>query len=555
MTDYKKMAELLFPDVKHTPDYYENLYKNRNLKDGAEVTRFAPSPTGYLHLGNFFQAVVDRFIATKTGGKFYFRLEDTDKKREVEGADKVALTILKEYGIVPDEGLTLEGEVGEYGPYRQSDRTDIYKSFAKMLVEKGRAYPCFCEAPEGKTEILENREKMLEETSTLIEHDKCRDLSLEEVEANLNSGKKFAIRLKSANVEGDKVVVRDKIKGDREIPANLKDVVLIKANGIPPYPFAHPVDDHLMKTTTVVRGEDWYSSVATHIEIFEALGFEPINYLHTALICKIDEKTGNKRKLSKRYDPEADMRFFGINGYPKDAVIEYILTLANSNFEDWRMENPTASLFDFPYSADKMNAGNPMFDMVKLNNISKNYISRLTAEEVYDMAKTWAEANNQELFNVLENNKEFAINVFSIDRGGVKPRKDIAKWNELLNYFDYMFKSYDLINPNFEKFTKISNEEICNIFNNYAQNFDANLEKNEWFSGLKVDAEKFGFAVDNKLYKANPENYKGNVADYCAIIRLALTGKDNTPDLYSICNVLGKDELVARAKQLENKLK
>ena len=554
MTDYKKMAELLFPDVKHSPEYYEDLYKNRSLNNGAEVTRFAPSPTGYLHLGNFFQAVVDRFIATKTGGKFYFRLEDTDKKREVEGADKVALNILKEYGIVPDEGLTLDGEIGEYGPYRQSDRTDIYKSFAKMLVEKGRAYPCFCEAPEGKSEILENREKMLEESSTLIEHDKCRDLSLEEVEENLKSGKKFAIRLKSQNKEGDKVVVHDKIKGDREIQANLKDVVLIKANGIPPYPFAHPVDDHLMKTTTVVRGEDWYSSVATHIEIFEALGFEPINYLHTALVCKIDENTGNKRKLSKRYDPEADMRFFGINGYPKEAVIEYILTLANSNFEDWRMENPTASLFDFPFSADKMNAGNPMFDIVKLNNISKNYISKLTAEEVYSLALNWAEVNNRELFDILKENTNFAISVFDIDRGGVKPRKDIAKWNEILEYFDYMFLPYEKISPNFEKFEKVSNEQICKIFNNYATNFKADSEKDSWFAGLKVDAEKFGFAVDNKLYKANPENYKGNMADFCAIIRMAITGKENTPDLFSICKVLGKEELVRRSEILKTRL-
>ena len=554
MTDYKKMAELLFPDVKHSPEYYEDLYKNRSLNNGAEVTRFAPSPTGYLHLGNFFQAVVDRFIATKTGGTFYFRLEDTDKKREVEGADKVALNILKEYGIVPDEGLTLDGEVGEYGPYRQSDRTDIYKSFAKMLVEKGRAYPCFCEAPEGKSEILENREKMLEESSTLIEHDKCRDLSLEEVEENLKSGKKFAIRLKSQNKEGDKVVVHDKIKGDREIPANLKDVVLIKANGIPPYPFAHPVDDHLMKTTTVVRGEDWYSSVATHIEIFEALGFEPINYLHTALVCKIDENTGNKRKLSKRYDPEADMRFFGINGYPKEAVIEYILTLANSNFEDWRMENPTASLFDFPFSADKMNAGNPMFDIVKLNNISKNYISKLTAEEVYSLALNWAEVNNRELFDILKENTNFAISVFDIDRGGVKPRKDIAKWNEILEYFDYMFLSYEKISPNFEKFEKVSNEQICKIFNNYATNFKADSEKDSWFAGLKIDAEKFGFAVDNKLYKANPENYKGNMADFCAIIRMAITGKENTPDLFSICKALGKEELVRRSEILKTRL-
>ena len=432
MTDYKKIADLLYPNNKYTVEQVEKMFPVRKLKDGAEVTRFAPSPTGYLHLGGFFQAVIDRFLAKRTGGVFSLRLEDTDKKREVEGADKIAVSVLNEFGLDPDEGYTISGEVGDYGPYRQSDRLDIYNAYAKMLVEKGRAFPCFCEAPEGKAEVLENREKMLEETATLIEHDPCRDLTYDQ-------GKPFALRLRSINKEGDKVVVNDRIKGKREIPANLKDTVLIKSNGIPPYPFAHPVDDHLMGTTVVVRGEEWFSSVAQHIEIFEALGFKPIDYLHTALICKIDDQTGNKRKLSKRKDPEADMRFFTINGYPKLAVIEYLLTLANSNFEEWRKNNQTADIYEFPFSPSNMSNTSPMVDMIKLNDISKNVISRMKAADVYNETLTWAKDNDVSFAVVLENNKDLAIAALNIDREIERPRKDITTYKEVKELYNYFF--------------------------------------------------------------------------------------------------------------------
>jgi len=553
MTDNKKIAELLYPNNKYTVEQIEKMYPNRKLPAGAEVTRFAPSPTGYLHLGGFFQAVIDRFLAKKTNGVFFLRLEDTDKKREVEGAEKIAVTVLNEFALDPDEGVTLNGDVGDYGPYRQSERTEIYKAYAKMLVEKGRAFPCFCTATDSKAEVLENREKMLEEMSTLLEHDPCRDLSYEEVKQKLALGMPFAIRLKSLNKEGDKVVVNDRIKGKREIPANLKDVVLIKQNGIPPYPFAHPVDDHLMGTTVVVRGEEWFSSVAQHIEIFEALGFKPIDYIHTALLCKIDENTGNKRKISKRHDPEADMRFFITSGYPKLAVIEYLLTLANSNFEEWRKENPNANVYEFPFAPEKMSNTSPMVDMVKLNDISKNVISRMKAVDVYSKTLDWAKINDKEFENLITIHKDIAVNALNIDREIERPRKDLATFKDVKEKYGYFFN--ELLNSeelcNFD--SKFTNNTIKLFVSEYLKNLNLNVTKEEWFAYIKDVAGKCGFATDNKAYKQNPTAFAGNTADACAILRIALTGRNQTPDLYSIMQVLGDIEVTNRLKYVLNK--
>jgi len=555
MTDNKKIADLLFPNNKYTVEQVEKMFPDRKLKEGAEVTRFAPSPTGYLHLGHFFQSVVDKFLAKKTGGLFLFRLEDTDSKRAVEGAEELALKFLDEYGLSSDEGLTAKGTIGQYGPYRQSERVEFYNAYAKMLVEKGRAFPCFCNAPDGKDEILENREKMLEETSTIVEHDVCRDLTYEQVKANIEQGKPFAIRLRSMNKEGDKIVVKDRIKGNREIPANLKDTVLIKKDGIPPYPFAHPVDDHLMKTTTVVRGEDWFSSVAQHVEIFEALGFEPIEYIHTALICKIDEQTGNKRKLSKRKDPENNVMYFGEQGYPKTGVLEYLLTLINSNFEDWRKENPTASLFDFPFSVEKMGVSSPMFDLIKLNDVSKNVISRMKAADVYNETLTWAKENDKEFAYVLENNKNLAINALNIDREIERPRKDITTYKEVKDLYRYFFNEIfdrqELLNFD----VKFNKQTIINFLSAYKNAYSLIVEKNDWFATVKDIAGKYGFATDNKLYKQDPAAFVGNVADACAIVRIALTGRNQTPDLYSIMQTLGKNEVDSRIDFVINNLK
>lgn len=554
MNNNQKIAELLYPNNKYTVEDVEKMFPKRNLPIGAEVTRFAPSPTGYLHLGHFYQVIVDKFLAAKTGGIFMFRLEDTDSKRAVEGAEELALKFLEEYGLSSDEGLTAKGTIGNYGPYRQSERVEFYKAYAKMLVEKGRAFPCFCEAPEGKEEILENREKMLEETATILEHDPCRDLSYEEIKVKIDQGKPFALRLKSMNKVGDKIIVKDIIKGDREIPANLKDTVLIKKDGIPPYPFAHPVDDHLMKTTTVVRGEDWFSSVAQHIEIFEALGFDPIDYVHTALICKIDEETGNKRKLSKRKDPENNVMYFGEQGYPKTAVLEYLLTLVNSNFEDWRKENPTMSLFDFSFSVEKMGSGNPMFDMIKLNDISKNVISRMKAVDVYSETLKWAKSYDEEFAKILENNKDLAINALNIDREIERPRKDLTIYKDVKEKYNYFFNEIFDKNELVNFDAKFSKETLKDFLTKYMNNFDLNVDKNDWFNKIKEIAGECGFALDNKAYKANPENYVGNVADACSIVRVALTGRNQTPDLYSIMLTLGEKEVKDRLNYVLNKI-
>lgn len=568
MNDYKKIADLLYPNVTKTEAYWEEKYPVRTLPEGTEITRFAPSPTGFMHIGHFFGANLDYYIAKSTpNGRFLFRLEDTDKKREISGSDVVALNTLAYYGIVPDEGFTADRtNNGEYGPYRQSDRTEIYQTYAKKLVAEGKAFPCFCEKPEGKQEVLENREKQLSDEKQVVEKDPCRDLTYAEIEANLKAGKKFCIRLKSNGQEGDKVKVNDVVRGVREVGANCKDVVLIKDNGIPPYAFAHAVDDHLMRTTTVVRGEEWISTWPQHVEIFEALGFKPLKYIHTPVLCKIGEN-GNKRKISKSKDPEADMRFYIQAGLPKEAVTEYLLNIMNSNFEEWRAKNPTAPVTEFPFNAKKIGTSSPFFDIVKLEDVSKNIISKLTAEEVYENTVKWAEGfdydfdaeckvrlgenyvapsvNPADFALLLKANKDFAIQTFAIDRGGNKPRKDIAKWSEVPAYFNYMFGYF---NPtslsdyefNFEKITP----EIANAFIfDYSKVYSSADEKDVWFNKIKEVAEKHGFATDNKLYKANPENYVGNTADACTLIRLAITGRTNSPDLYSICKVLG-DNLV-----------
>lgn len=567
MNDYKKIADLLYPNITKDVDYWENKYKPRDIGD-AEVTRFAPSPTGFMHIGHFFGANLDYRLARSTpNGVFLFRLEDTDKKREIEGSDIVALKTLAYYGIVPDEGFTINRtDNGMYGPYRQSDRTEIYQTYAKKLVAEGKAFPCFCEKPEGKQEVLEKREQQLQDEKQMVEKDPCRDLTYDEIKANIDAGKKFCIRLKSNGKEGDKVKVYDLVRGEREIGANCKDVVLIKDNGIPPYAFAHPVDDHLMHTTIVVRGEEWISTWPQHVEIFNALGFKPLKYIHTPVLCKIGEN-GNKRKISKSKDPEADMRFYIQAGLPTKAVTEYLLNIMNSNFEDWRNANPEASVDEFPFSAKKIGTSSPFFDIVKLEDVSKNIISKMTAEEVYNYTLDWATNYDydfekeskarlgdnfktpsvlpSEFAQYLKDNKQYVIDTLSIDRYTAKPRKDIAKWSEVPAYYNYMFgyfKPTTLSDYEYQ-FTKFTTKEASQFLKDYINVYSSADEKDEWFNKIKEVATRHNFCTDNKLYKANPDAYAGNTADACALIRLGITGKTNSPDLYSICKVLGDDKV------------
>lgn len=549
--DYKKLAELLFPNVKLSPCDLEKRYPKRNLKNGEEVTRFAPSPTGYLHLGNFFGALIDFRIAKDSGGVFYFRLEDTDSKREVKNADFIALDVLSKFGIIPDEGLRADGkEYGNYEPYRQSSRAEIYQVYAKDLVRKGKAFPCFCEAASNKQEIEERRAEELEVCDSIEEKDVCRNLSFEDIEKYIKSGKKFAIRLRSDGKEGERIKFVDEIRGEREFAKNCKDVVLVKSNGIPPYAFAHPIDDHLMKTTLVVRGEDWLSTLPQHIEIFEALGFDRVRYAHTPLISKIADN-GNKRKLSKRLDPEADMRYYFAEGFYKTAIVEYLLNIINSNFEDWRRQNPTLDNNEFKVSVSRIGSSSPIFDLAKLLDISKNLISVLSAQIVYELALEWAKEYDNAFAQFLECNKVYSIKVFNIDRDKPKPRKDLAKWSDIKVQLPYMFDCYTKLDKlsDFEM-EGLFYERIKDVISAYRTVINFDDSKEQWFERIKAMAGSLGYAADSKEYRLDPLRYLGNTSDICTYIRIALTGRKNSPDLYEIIEVLGKQRVLDRLDKM-----
>ena len=552
--DYNKLAELLYPNVDKDINAYFQKYYSRNLMNGAVVTRFAPSPTGYLHIGGLFQCVTHQMLSRQQSSVFYLRLEDTDQKREIENAGDLLYETLLKFEIEPTEGYRGNlPEKGKYGPYTQSKRLDIYRVFAKYLVSKGRAFPCFCEKLEDKEEIVAKREQEIGENNTTIDHDPCRNLSFDEVEENINMGKPFALRLLSKGNPDETMEFVDIIKGKRQIRENGKDIVLIKNNGIPVYSFAHVVDDTLMGTTVIVRGEDWFQSVASHVELFRAFGFTEIPYLHTPNICKSEE--GKKRKLSKRKDPEADCRYYLQDGYPVDGVKEYLLNLLNSDFEEWRNNNPKLPYIEFPFSVEKINTGNPVFDMDKFNDVCKGYIARQSAEDVYKMYTAWLKEYDPEFLPLVEKNPEYSIEVFNIDREIEKPRKDIYKWSMVKDYYDYMFKDFKEIELDFSQVTNIDNELLYKILHTYVVLFEETLTKEEWFNKLKLMAEKHNYCIYNKEYKANPKKYNGNLAGFCNMIRYAFTGKVNTPDLFAICCTLGKDELFNRLDRLKKILK
>lgn len=551
--DYNNLADLLYPDVDKDINKYFRKYPSRNLLNGAVVTRFAPSPTGYLHVGGLFQCVTHQMLSKKPTSVFYLRLEDTDQKREIDNAGELLYDTLLKFEIEPTEGYRgNREEKGIYGPYVQSERLEIYRTFAKYLVARGRAFPCFCSKCEDKEEIVAKREQEIEENSNTIDHDPCRKLTFAEIEENISMGKPFALRLLSKGNPESVMEFTDTIKGVRKIRENGKDIVLIKNNGIPVYAFAHVVDDTLMGTTTIVRGEDWFQSVASHVELFRAFGFEEIPYLHTPNICKTED--GKKRKLSKRKDPEADCRYFLQDGYPVDAVKEYLLNLLNSDFEDWRRANPTLPYIEFPFSVEKINTGNPVFDLVKLNDVSKDYISRLSAKEVYRKLLAWAKEYDSDFAGLLEKDPSYTIDVLNIERDGIKPRKDIYKWSMVREYYNYMFEDYSSLKINFKEVTNIDNKLLYKILHTYVILFEENLSKEDWFARMKKMAENHGYCIDNKAYKADPSAYNGNLASFCNLIRYAFTGKTNTPDLYSICMVLGKDELYRRLDVIKSRL-
>lgn len=546
--DNKKLAQLLFPHIDKTPDFYEELYPERGLAEGARVTRFAPSPTGYLHIGGLFGALVDVLTAQSTGGVAYLRIEDTDKKREIDDGVSAIINGFDYFGVEFNEGVTGFGtEKGAYGPYTQSQRAEIYQTIAKSLVEKGLAYPCFCTADE----ISEIREQQ-ESGGALIrgyfgKWAKCRELTIEDIEKNLAEGKPWVLRLRSEGNEEKKIIFEDVIRGKIEMPANIIDEVLLKSDGIPTYHFAHACDDHFMRTTHVIRGEEWISSVPKHIELFKACGYKVPKYAHTPQVLKTDEETGDKRKLSKRKDPEAAVGYFVEGGFPKESVLEYLLTLINSNFEDWRRANPKEDISKFPFNLKKMSSSGCLFDLVKLNDVSKNVISVMSAKEVYENIAAWAKVYDPEFFEIFTADADFSTAVMNIDRENPKPRKDIAKWSEVRDYVSYFFKP--LYHPDYSLPENISKEDAAEIAEKYLSEFSLADDKDQWFARIKDMCEPLGFTPNVKEYKKNPEAFKGHVGDVSTVIRIALTSRKNTPDLYSIMQLLGEDEIKARLSE------
>lgn len=545
MTDNEKLAELLFPEITKTPEFYEEKYPPRNLPEGARVTRFAPSPTGYLHIGGLFAAMVAKLTASTTGGVFFLRIEDTDKKREVEDGVTGIIQGLKAFGIEPDEGMT--GPTtweGDYGPYLQSARKEIYQTYAKDLVKKGFAYPCFCTA-----EDLEKLRKQQEADGVnpgyYGKYAMWRDKTYDEYAEQINAGVPYVLRLRSPGDPEKKIRVQDVIKGKMELPENITDIVLLKTDGIPTYHFAHCIDDHLMHTTHVVRGDEWVSSIPVHIQLFSVCGFKAPKYAHIAPIMKLDN--GNKRKLSKRKDPEAAVSYYVEEGYPKESVLEYLLTLANSNFEDWRRANKTAPLSDFKFNLKKMGVSGALFDLAKLNDVSKNVISRMDALTVLKYTLAWADKYNSIFYDMLSSDTDKAMAIISIGRGGKKPRKDIAKWSDMQDYMAYFYDEF--YDPDYTLPDNISKEDARAILKAYRKVYDENDDNQEWFNKVKALCEPLGFTPNVKEYKQNPDAYKGHVGDVSTVIRIAVTSRTNTPDLCTIMKILGQDEVQNRLEE------
>lgn len=536
--DYKDLANVIYPNAKSI-EYYEEVYKPRNLPQGAEVTRFAPSPTGFVHIGGLYQCIINRAIAKQTGGVFFLRIEDTDQKRKIENGVEQIIDALKKFDFVPDEGMISENESrGDYGPYKQSQRKEIYDAFAKYLIEQGRAYPCFA-TPEEIEEIRKKQEAAGLRTGFYGVWAKYRNLPVDEAIERIKNGESFVIRLRSNGREDRKIKVKDSVRGHIEFPENDQDAVLIKADGLPVYHFAHVVDDHLMRTTLVVRGEEWISSTPLHIELFQAFGFKPPKYAQVPNILKMED--GKKRKISKRKDPEAAVDYYHEEGIPSDAVNEYLMNIINSSFEGWRRANPDKDMSEFKFELSKMGVSGAVFDMVKLLDVSKNVIAKYSARQVYDYVNTWAKQYDEGLAKMLEN-KEYALKVFGIEReNSKKPRKDLSKWSDVKENIIYMYEE-----PSNYDFDKILGEDAKKVIEEYSKVYDYNDDKQVWFDKIKDVAEKLGYAREVKEYKANPENWAGHVGDVSTVIRVVLTGRRNTPDMYEIMQVLGKDEVTKR---------
>ncbi len=539
----KEYADLLLPNIDKTIEDYKKIYPDRNLKDGAIVTRYAPSPTGYVHMGALFSAFIASKMAKQTSGVFFLRIEDTDKKREIENGVSGIIKDLKNYGIKIDEGMTSETEwIGEYGPYIQSKRKEIYQTFAKHLIMNDLAYPCFC-TEEDLENIRKEQESIKDRIGYYGKWARDRYLSHEEVINKINNGEKYVIRLKSPGKFENKVIYDDLVKGKLELPENDLDIVIIKGDGLPTYHFAHLVDDYLMGTTHVIRGDEWLSSVPIHLQLFKVFGFKPPKYAHISPLLK--EDNGTRRKLSKRKDPEAAISYYHEKGIPTQAVLLYLCTVANSNFEMWYLQNKDKTIDDFKLEFKKISSSGSLFDVDKLLNISKNYISLLSATDVYNNTLEYSKNYDNELFDLLTKYKDYSINVMNIEREQKKPRKDLAMFSDFRKQNWYMYDEL-FNNLNYEWQNITDKNEIKEILNLYISKYDANDDKDTWFNKMKEVCDALGYASDMKAYKENPDNYKGNIADVSNVLRVSLTTKSMTPDLYEIMKLLGKERMEKR---------
>ncbi len=546
----KDLADLIFPNITKTIEDYEKEYPERNLKEGARVTRFAPSPTGFMHIGNMMQVLINFVQAKNTNGVFYLRNEDTDKSREVEGAVDMIMNVLDFYGLNPDEYEYKGKIVGNYGPYIQSERKEIYQTFVKHLIEIGRAYPCFC-TKEDLEKQREIQDKSKVRTGYYGRYAKCRNIPVEEAYNRIKNGESYVIRFKSLGNFEKKFPFDDLVKGRVELPENDMDVPIMKSNdGLPTYHFAHLVDDHLMRTTHVVRGEEWLPSVPLHIELFKAFGYKAPKYIHTPLIMKKDGDT--VRKISKRKDPEALMGYYEKMGYPKEAVIESVMTIVNSNYEEWRTAHPDAKFYEFNFSPKKMSTSGAFFDLDKLDNISKNIISKKKATEVYDELLKWATKYDTEFADIITKNKEYTIEILNIEREQKKPRKDYANYSEIKEKIWYMFDElFDKHEKDYKYQSITDADEIRNLVKTYFEEYyDEKDDKDVWFNKIKDLSQRFGYAREVKEYKENPDNFKGHVGDVSTVLRVAITTESMTPDLYEIMRIMGSNRLKNRIENI-----
>lgn len=537
--DYKKLADILFPDVTDTPEDMYAKYPKRELPEGAAVTRMAPSPTGFVHFGSMFPTITSERLAKQSGGVFYLRIEDTDAKREVEGGVEDIIETFRYYGIEFDEGATVSGDKGGYGPYRQRQRKNIYHVFARELVLAGNAYPCFC-TEEELADIHAQQEAEKANFGYYGKWAKWRDRSLEDIEAALAKGMPYVLRFRSTGSVERKIKHTDLIKGDLELTENDIDHVLLKSDGIPTYHFAHVVDDRLMGTTHVVRGDEWLSTLPFHLQLFDTLGWKRPKYLHISPLMKMDGDS--KRKLSKRKDPEAAMSFYRSEGYPVDAVYEYVMTTLNSNFEEWRRANKDASARDFKFSHKKMSVSGSLFDQDKLTDVSKNVISAMDADTVYEQVTAWAKDYDKELYAILTADEARAKSVFAIGRGGNKPRKDLSAWKDVRDYVSIFYPTIFKAENTFPENVK----EAVSVLTDFAQTYDEKDDMDTWFSKIKEICVKYGYAEKTGDYKKEPEKYNGHIGDISSVIRVAVTGRTNSPDMYAVMQIIGKEETLKR---------